>query len=160
MKCRWIKRHRRSYPVAVMCRVLQVSTSGFYDRLTREPSKREQRGSRIARAAATSYFESHRIYGYRKVWRDLVDQQIVCCPETVRRVLRQSGLYSRTTRKFVVTTDSNHSQPVAGNLLARDFSATAPNKKWLADTTYISTREGWLYLVVSRMFRTLVLRSP
>lgn len=146
MRFRWIKRHRRSYPLAVMCRVLQVSTSGFYGRLTREPSKREQRRYRITRAAARSHFESHRIYGYRKVWRDLVDQQIFCCAETVRRVLRQSGLSSRTKRKFVVTTDSNHSQPVAENLLARDFGATAPNEKWLADITYISTREGWLYL--------------
>ena len=146
MRYRWIKRHRRSYPLALMCGMLQVSTSGFYDRSKREPSKRRQRRYKITQAAARSHFESHRIYGYRKVWQDLADQQIFCCPETVRRVLRQSGLFSRTKRKFVATTDSNHSQPVAENLLERDFSATAPNQKWLTDITYISTRGGWLYL--------------
>jgi putative transposase len=66
--------------------------------------------------------------------------------EIVRRVLRDVGLRSRTKRKFVVTTDSNHTQPVAENLLARDFTATAPNQKWLTDITYLATQEGWVYL--------------
>jgi transposase InsO family protein len=116
-----------------MCRKLQVSTSGFYDWSDRQPSQRQQRRDKITQAAARSYFESHRIYGYRKVWEDLAEQEITCCPETVRRVLRELGLFSRTKRKFVATTDSNHSQPVAENLLERDFTATAPNQKWLTD---------------------------
>jgi len=146
MRYQWIKRHRRSYPRTLMCRVLQVSTSGFYDWSDRAPSKRQQRRDKIVQAAARSYFESHRIYGYRKVWEDLAEQHIFCCAETVRRILGRLGLFSRTKRKFVVTTDSNHSQPVAENLLARDFTATAPNQKWLTDITYIRTNEGWLYL--------------
>ena len=146
MRYQWIKQHRRLHPLALMCRKLQVSTSGFYDWSDRQPSQRQQRRDKITQAAARSYFESHRIYGYRKVWEDLAEQEITCCPETVRRVLRELGLFSRTKRKFVATTDSNHSQPVAENLLERDFTATAPNQKWLTDITYISTKEGWLYL--------------
>lgn len=146
MRYQWIKKHRRRYPLVMMCRVLKVSTSGFYDWDKRSPSKQQQRREKIAQAAARSYFESYRIYGYRKVWEDLIEQKIACCRETVRRVLQDLGLFSRTKRKFVVTTDSNHSEPVADNLLARDFTATAPNQKWLTDITYIPTQEGWLYL--------------
>jgi len=146
MRYQWIKKHRRRYPLVLMCRILQVSTSGFYDWSGRAPSPQQQRRETIAQAAARSHFESHRIYGYRKVWEDLTEQKIACCPETVRRVLRELGLFSRTKRKFVATTDSNHSQPVADNLLARDFTATAPNQKWLTDITYIPTQKGWLYL--------------
>ncbi len=146
MRCQWIKKHRRRYPLVLMCRVLQVSTSGFYDWTKRAPSAQQQRREKLSQAACRSYFDSHRIYGYRKVWEDLIEQNIACCRETVRRVLRDLGLFSRTKRKFVVTTDSNHSQPVADNLLARDFTAAAPNQKWLTDITYIPTQEGWLYL--------------
>jgi transposase InsO family protein len=146
MRYQWIKKHRRHYPLALMCQVLQVSTSGFYDWLKRPPSKQQQRKEKIAQAATRFYFESYRIYGYRKVWEDLIEQNIICCPETVRRVLRDLGLFSRTKRKFVVTTDSKHSEPVADNLLKRDFTAVAPNQKWLTDITYIPTRQGWLYL--------------
>ena len=146
MRYQWIKKHRRSYPLVLMCGMLEVSTSGFYEWLGREPSQRQQRRDKIARVAARSYYESHRIYGYRKVWQDIAEQQVPCCPETVRRVLQELGLFSRRKRKFVITTNSKHSQPVAENLLARDFTATAPNQKWLTDITYISTKEGWLYL--------------
>ena len=146
MRYQWIKQHRRVYPLQPMCRVLQVSASGYYDWFRREPSAQQQRRETIAQAAARSHFESHRVYGYRKVWRDLRQQQIDCCEETVRRVLGELGLFSRTKRKYVATTDSNHAQPVAENILARDFTAAAPNQKWLTDITYISTQEGWLYL--------------
>ncbi len=146
MRYAWIQKHQRRYPVLVMCNVLQVSPSGYYDWQGREPSVQQQRRAKIAQAAARAYFESHRIYGYRKVCEELAEQKMTCCPETIRRVLRELGLFSRTKRKFVVTTDSHHSQPVAENLLDRNFTATAPNQKWLTDITYVPTREGWLYL--------------
>ncbi len=146
MRYQWIHKHRSHYPVSLMCNVLQVSPSGYYDWHGREPSQQQQRRDKILQAAARSHFESHRIYGYRKVWEDLDEQQVACCPETVRRVLQELGLFSRTKRKFVVTTDSQHTHPVAENLLDRDFTAAGPNQKWLTDITYIPTREGWLYL--------------
>ena len=147
MKYAWIKKHKRQFPTTVMCRLLGISTSGYYDSIQRQPSGQQIRRKAIAQAAAVSYFESRRIYGYRKVYDDVVEM-IPCCEETVRRVMRDIGLYSRIKRKFIVTTDSDHLLPVAKNLLDRDFTAAAPNRKWVADITYIPTRQGWLYLAV------------
>jgi len=143
----WIKDHAGNYPLAILCGVLDVGTSGYYDWLGRKPSARQQRREQIAAAAGKSYHDSNRIYGYRKVHKDVVQEaKIDCCLETVRRVLADKGLFSRVKRRFVVTTDSKDNQPVADNLLDRDFAATAPNRKWTADITYIPTAEGWLYL--------------
>jgi transposase InsO family protein len=146
MRFAWIKQHDEEFPVAVMCKVLRVSDSGYYDRLKHKPSASQQRRHAIAQAAARFYFDSQRIYGYRKVYEDLRQADINCCRETVRRIMRQIGLFSRVKRRFVRTTDSNHNMAVAQNLLARDFTADAVNAKWAADITYIPTQEGWLYL--------------
>ena len=145
MKYDWIKEHAQEFPVAVMCKVLKVSDSGYYGNLVRPHSAASQRRVNIAQAAAKFYFESERIYGYRKVYEDLRHADIDCCGETVRRIMRQIGLFSRVKRKFVHTTDSNHTMAVAQNLLARDFTANAVNQKWAADITYVPTEEGWLY---------------
>lgn len=142
----WIQEHQEEYPLAVMCRVLAVSRSGYYLWRDRKPSAQQQRREHLSQWAAAAYFRSHRIYGYRKVWEDLREDGVICCQETIRRILGELGLYSRVKRKFVVTTDSNHAEPVAANLLARDFTATRPNEKWVADITYVATEEGWLYL--------------
>ena len=75
-------------------------------------------------------------------------ETITCCEETVRRVMRNIGLFSRIKRKFVVTTNSDHTLAIAENLLNRDFTTSAPNRKWVADITYIPTKLGWLYLAV------------
>lgn len=148
MKYAWIREHRDSYPVTIMCHVLDVSSSGYYASLCGPPSPRRQRRRAITEAAQRAYENSYGVYGYRKVHDDLREQQVACCRETVRKVLGEKGLFSRTKRKFVATTDSDHTQPVAPNRLDRDFQATAPNQKWAADITYIPTREGWLYLAV------------
>lgn len=148
MKYAWIKKHTRLFSVALMCRVLKASTSGYYDSLKRLPSQQLLRCKTIARAAAHSYFESNRIYGYRKVYQDLQEENIICCQETVRHIMRRIGLYSRIKRKFIVTTDSNHTLKIAENLLCRDFTAKSPNQKWVADITYVPTKMGWLYLAV------------
>jgi len=146
VKYAWIKQHDKDFPTAVMCKVLQVSTSGYYSGLMRKPSAQQKRRQDIAQAAAHSYFESNGIYGYRKVHQDLLEANIVCCEETCRRIMRNIGLYSRVRRKFVLTTDSDHQMAIAENLLDRDFTATTPNQKWVADITYIPTGQGWLYL--------------
>jgi putative transposase len=148
VKYAWIKKHTRVFPVALMCRVLKASTSGYYDSLKRPPCQQLLRRKTIAQAAAHSYFESNRIYGYRKVYQDLQEENIICCQETVRRIMRRIGLCSRIKRKFVFTTDSNHTLKIAENLLGRDFTANSPNQKWAADITYITTKMGWLYLAV------------
>ena len=108
MKYAWIKEHDKDFPIAVMCKGLRVSTSGYYGSLMRKPSAQQKRRQDIAHAAAQSYFQSRCIYGYRKVHQDLLEANIVCCEETVRRIMRNIGLYSRVRRKFVLTTDSDH----------------------------------------------------
>ena len=148
MKYAWIKKHRRLFQTAVLCRVLKVSTSGYYDSIKRNPCPQQIRRTSIAQAAAHSYFESHRVYGYRKVYEDLLEENVICCEETVRRIMRNIGLFSRIKRKFVVTTNSNHALAIAENILNRNFTADRPNQKWAADITYIPTQQGWLYLAV------------
>lgn len=148
MKYAWIEDQRDQYPVRTLCRVLGVSTSGFYQSRARTPGPRTRRRQQIAAAAVEAHDASHGVYGYRKVYDDLQQQQIACCLETVRRALRQEGRMSRVKAKFRVTTDSNHQRPVAPNVLDRDFTASAPNQKWATDITYLPTAEGWLYLAV------------
>jgi len=148
VKYAWIKGHKKQFPVTVMCRVLRVSTSGYYDSVKRNPCPQLIRRSSIAQLAAVSYFESRRIYGHRKVHEDLIAEGVVCCKETVRRIMRDVGLFSRIKRKFVVTTDSDHALAIAENIINRNFTADAPDQKWAADITYIPTRMGWLYLAV------------
>ncbi len=148
MKYAWLTKHKRLFPAAVICHVLNVSTSGYYDSIKRQPSAQHVRRKSIAQAAACSYFESQRIYGHRKVHMDLVEEGVACCRETVRRIMREIGLYSRIKRKFVVTTNSKHALSIAENILSRDFTAEAPNLKWVADITYIPTKTGWLYLAI------------
>lgn len=147
MKYVWIREHTVEFPVAPMCRVLEVSRSGYYGWLKRGLSERAKRRELIALAAKESHQNSNEVYGYRKVHEDLVqDMGIKCCMETVRKTMKQLGLRSKVAGKFVVTTDSRHSRPVAENLLEREFTAAGPNQKWVADITYVRTREGWAYL--------------
>ena len=146
MKYQWIQKHQNDYPMAVLCRVLRASRSGYYAWRDRRPSEQQQYWDQIIQAAVTSYMESNRVYGYRKVYNDLLAAGWHCCDQTIRRIMADLGLYSRVKRKFVRTTDSNHAEPVAENLLDRDFTASRPNEKWVADITFIPTREGWLYL--------------
>jgi transposase InsO family protein len=145
----WIDQQRDSYPLKLLCRVLQVARSGYYAWRQREPSATAQRRQQIGQAAQQSHRDSHGTYGYRRVHRDLVDdREIACCRETVRRVMAELGLCGRYKRRSLKTTDSNHQEPIAANRLHRDFSATRPDQKWLADITYIRLTEGWLYLAV------------
>ncbi len=148
MKYAWIKRHKTQFPVAVLCKSLKVSTSGYYDSVKRNPCLQLVRRSSIGQSAAVSYFESKRVYGHRKVHEDLIAEGVVCCKETVRRIIRDIGLFSRIKRKYVVTTNSDHALTIAKNIINRNFTADAPDQKWAADITYIPTKMGRLYLAV------------
>jgi putative transposase len=132
-----------------MFRALQVSASGYYEWQGRRPSKRQVREAGIAESVRKFHARSKQVYGYRKVYEDLVQEGgQSCSAELVRRIMRRNGLRSKVKRKFIATTDSGHSYSVAPNRLERDFRATEQNQKWVGDITYIRTREGWLYLSV------------
>lgn len=148
MKLRWIDEHQDVFPVRAMCQVLGVGKTCFYEWKTKPSSPGSDRRQRITEAVHRSFEASHQIYGYRKVFQDLREWNIACCPETVRRVMKENGWFSKVKRvsRRASTTNSKHNDPIAPNILDRDFTATKPNKKWVTDITYVATDEGWLYL--------------
>ena len=146
MRFRFIDEHKGEYSISLMCRVLQVTRSGYYAWRKRPVSPREQASQALGREIR-AIFEQHRgVYGCPRIHRELQDRGIRCGHNRVARLLRLHGLQARRKRSYKVTTQSKHSLPVAPNLLVQDFTATAPNEVWLADITYITTSEGWLYL--------------
>lgn len=151
MKHAWISEHRDSFPVALLCEVLGVSTSGYYAATGREPSERAKRHERIRIAVAQVHAQSHGIYGSLKISQALAqhDQLESACRNTVATAMRELGLKSRIAKAFTpTTTQADPSKRPAPNTLDRDFRATAPNRKWVTDITYLLTAEGWVYLAV------------
>jgi putative transposase len=149
----WIRDRRDHYPVALTCRVLGVSRAGYYAwqrRLARaEPGRRRKRREELAGQVRAVHEASRRTYGSPRVYQELKAREVACCENTVARVMRDAGIRSVVRRRFRArTTDSTHAHPVAPNVLARDFAAAAPDRKWAADITYVPTGEGWLYLGV------------
>ena len=132
--------------MAVLCRVLDVSRSGYYAWRGREPSPTDARRHELTDQVAEIHAQVKGRYGSPRMHAELVDRGHACCENTVARVMREAGIAAKTTRKFRQTTDSNHPHPVAENILDREFDPDEPNASWVADVTYIPTREGWLYL--------------
>ena len=136
------------FPVHRLCRVLGVSQSGYFAWRGR-PTCRRQRDDMVLLAHVRSAFAvSNGTYGSPRMTRELRDSGLRVGRRRVARLMRDNGLQARQKRRFKRTTDSNHAGPVAPNLLDQDFTATAPDKKWGADISYVWTREGWLYLAV------------
>jgi len=151
VKYAWIRDHRDSFPVTVLCAVLEVSSSGYYAWLDREPSPRAQRHEQIQQAVRQVHAQSHGIYGSHKIARELQEQPDLesACRNTVAKAMRELGLQSRIARAFTpTTTQADPTKQPAPNQLAQDFTATAPNRKWVTDITYLPTAEGWVYLAV------------
>ena len=147
MRYAFIRGHTSEFPTLVLCRVLQVSRSGYYSWLGRKPSKRSRRRMALTHAVKKSFHNSHEIYGHRKVQEDLVkEEKIEVCPETVRSIMNEQGMRPKVQRKFVISTHSDHSHLTAANLLNRDFTADRPNHKWVADITYIQKAAGFVFL--------------
>jgi transposase InsO family protein len=139
--------HRGDYPLALIAKVFEVSTSGYYEWLHRPPSARQRRRQVLAEAVRETFHESHENYGSRKVTEELVKAELNVCRNTVARIMREENLRSRTQkRRFVITTNSDHADPIAPNRLARDFHASRPDQKWVADITYVPTATGWAYV--------------
>jgi len=151
MKYAWIREHRDSFPVAVLCDVLEVSASGYYAWLDRPPSPRTQRHDQIQAAVQQLHAESHGIYGSHKIARELEERPELesACRNTVAKAMRELGLQSRISRAFTpTTTQADPTKQSAPNQLAQDFTAAAPNRKWVTAITYLPTAEGWVYLAV------------
>ena len=146
MRFQYIENQRNEFPATLMCRMLGVSSSGYYAWRKRPPSKREMANRELYKKIEVVYNENHKVYGSPRIYHALKKQGVVCSENRVARLMRLRGLRARQTKRFKVTTKRNKAHPVAPNLLNRDFKANRPNQKWLTDITYILTLEGWLYL--------------
>ena len=143
-----IQELRLDYPLAVLCRVLVVSASGYHSWLTRQPSKRAQSRERLRVAAQAAHQRTRQTYGAVRLQRELAADGFATSLGTIKRIRRELGLRCiQQKRRFrVITTDSQHHLPVAHNLLAQRFTVTRPDEVWTADITYVPTAEGWLYV--------------
>lgn len=147
MKFEFIRAEKASYPVRLMCRVLDVSSSGFYAWL-KKGSARERSDRQVLKVIREVFEQCRETYGSPRIYRELQERGIRCSKARVERLMRENGITPPRKKKYRVTTDSNHRNPVAPNLLQRDFSASGPNRRWVSDITYVWTWEGWLYLAV------------
>ncbi len=148
MKYEFIGAHRDEFPISRMCQVLVVSRSGYYAWCERPISAREMANQALL-AKIKKLFDQHKgRYGSIRIHRALQREGERCSHKRVARLMRQHGLCARRKRSYKRTTQSNHTLPVAANILDQDFSTTAPNQKWCSDISYVATAEGWLYLAV------------
>lgn len=146
MRFRFIQAEKANYPVRVMCRVLRVSTSGYYAFLEREPSTRQGEDERLKVHIGAIHVRSRGTYGRARVGQQLLREDVEVGKQRVARLMREMGLQGLPRKRFRRTTDSNHARPVAPNVLDRKFEAERPNQVWVTDITFIWTWEGWLYL--------------
>ena len=157
MKYAWLAKHKALWPITLVCEVLGVSASGYFEHFKRKDTSKPSRPSRPGANKRVSdeallvhikaiHAEVRQEYGWPRIWKELVARGIRVGKERVRNLMQRHGIKARGKRKFVVTTDSKHDLPIASNLLQRDFSPQAPNLVWTSDITYIATDEGWLYL--------------
>jgi transposase InsO family protein len=144
----FIQTEKASYPVRLLCRVLDVSPAGFYAWCGRGPSERERQDATLRVAIRAAHAESRETYGSPRIHVELRTEERPVSRKRVARLMREEGLVPRRKRRFRTTTDSKHGHAVAPNLLAREFTANEPNERWVTDITYVLTREGWLYLAV------------
>ena len=147
MRYGFIARHRTVWPTRAMCRVMEVSHSGFYEWMGRAPSSRQRENLRLTGRIRESFEASDRTYGSPRIWRDLHDSGESCSENRVARLMQTAGLQARRKRRRSPTDAGirpEHS--IAANMLERQFEADAPNRKWVADFTYIWTAEGWLFV--------------
>ncbi len=131
-----------------MCELLAVSASGYYDFSQRKPNQKSEANQMLDKKIQAVYQEHRGRYGMPRIHRELNAQGEPCGRHRVARRLQHLGLKAQVKRHFRVTTDSRHNLPVMPNLLARDFTAIAPNQKWVGDITYVWTTQGWMYLAM------------
>lgn len=134
--------------MTLLCRVLEVSRSGYYAWLSRESSASQIRRESLLNQIKEIDTRVKGCYGSPRIHAELVAQGVQCSVNSVAKVMREGGIAAKTKRKYRITTNSNHTLPIADNVLNRDFTASQINEKWVSDITYIRTHEGWLYLGV------------
>lgn len=147
MRFAFIARHRSIWPVAWLCEALDVSRSGFHAWLTRSPSQRSVDDEVVGAKVYASFKASDRTYGARRVWRDVLADGVCCGLHKIERLMRIQALRARPRRRGLPKDEGARlTSVIAPNVLDRQFTATRPNQRWIADFTYVWTAEGWLYV--------------
>ena len=146
LKYAMMKTLHEDYPMPVMCRIYEVSMSGYYAWLNRPPSKRAQEDARLKLEIRAAHQRTRETFGPERLKDNLDKRGVNTTVYKVKALRTKLGIRCKKIRKFKATTNSNHEMPVAPNLLKQKFTASAPNQIWLTDITYIQTNEGWLYL--------------
>jgi transposase InsO family protein len=134
------------FPVAALCSQLEVSRAGFYAWRGRPESARAQEDRQLTSVVRAAFEAGRRYYGSPRVYRELKAQAVCIGRKRVARLMRCEGLRARVVRRYRSTTDSDHEQPIAPNLLARNFQPPVQNQSWASDTTELVTGSGKLYL--------------
>lgn len=148
MKYAWIEQQHGIYPVCRMCRILQVSRSGFYAWRCRPTSARQAANDQLLIEIRRVHAQSHENYGIVKCWKALNYAGIACGRNRVARLRQSEGIYARRRKRSVLTTHSRRNQWCASDLVRRRFKAEKPNQLWVGDVTFVATRSGWLYVAV------------
>jgi putative transposase len=142
-----IDAEKASYPISLLCRVLGVSRSGYYEWKDRPPSKRDRENAALTEKIRQIHDRSRQVYGYPRIHAELRALGVRCSRKRIARLMRKAGLRGcpRGRKKRTTTRRDEHAVPAA-DLVKRDFHATAPDKLWTADITYVRTQEGFVYL--------------
>ncbi|MDT3778180.1 IS3 family transposase [Nitrospira sp. MA-1] len=148
MRYQFIAEQKKAWPVTLLCGILDVSRSGYYDWTVRDQSQHVCSNHQLDRRIREIFAEHRQRYGAPRITKTLRHEGLRCSENRIGRRMQLLGLKAIQAKKFKVTTDSTHSKPVAPDLLEQDFRAEAPNQKWTSDITYVWTTEGWLYLAV------------
>ncbi len=147
MKFSFIAKHRVIWPADWLCGALGVSRGGFYAWLKRPPSRRSRSDEEISVKVRSSFLASNRTYGARRLWHDLLSEGLSCGLHRIERLMRLQALKARPRRRRLpADLGERPVAAIAPNVLDRSFAASAPNRKWIADFTYLWTAEGWLYV--------------
>jgi len=148
VKFAFISEEKVAFPVAALCRLLAVSPSGFYAAQGRPRSLHARRDDKLTEQVVEAHAASKGRYGSPRVHAELKAAGEQVGRKRVARLMREKKLAARMRRRFRTTTDSKHDFPIAPNVLERDFTASAPDRAWVTDITFLWTAQGWLYLAV------------
>jgi len=146
MKFAFVLAEKAVWPVSVMCEVLGVSRSGYYAWQGRPASARDQEDDELVVAIKAAHKGGRGKYGSPRVHRALRKNGTRVGRKRVARLMRREGIVAKRSKNFRITTDSNHTDPIAPNILKREFNVAQPNAAWVTDVTYVWTQQGWLYL--------------
>ncbi|WDE08083.1 IS3 family transposase [Thalassomonas viridans] len=145
IRFQFIRENKKTWPVLQMCRVMEVSSSAFYDWCNR-PIAPDNRQNSLDEDARKLFTEHRQTLGSRRMVKELIKLGHQVGRFKVRRMMARLGLIARYPKKFKVTTDSEHNYGIAPNILARQFDVNQPNQVWTTDITYVWTLQGWMYL--------------